>query len=102
MAFHRGGGGHLGTDQVSAPAGALPALEIAIGSGGAALAGLEAIGIHAQAHRTSRLAPLEPCVDEYAVETLFLRLPFDQSRTRHHERELHVRGLAAATHDGCR
>ena len=41
------------------PPGALPALEVAIRGRGAALARLEPVGVHAEAHRAARLAPLE-------------------------------------------
>src|SRR5581483_6916084 len=51
-----GGGGHLRRDQVRAPAVALPALEVAVRGGGAALAGLELVGVHAEAHGAAGLA----------------------------------------------
>src|SRR5690606_18176931 len=49
-AAHRGGGGDQRRHQVGAAALALPALEVAVGGGGAALPGLERVGVHAQAH----------------------------------------------------
>src|SRR5581483_5913631 len=52
-----GGGGHLGADQVGAAAGPLPALEVAVRGGGAALARQEDVRVHAQAHRAAGLAP---------------------------------------------
>src|SRR6185312_7378375 len=50
--------GHGGADEVGAPARALPAFEIAVAGRGAALARLQAVGVHRQAHRAARLAPL--------------------------------------------
>src|SRR5947207_16029253 len=57
MAGDGGGRGHLRADQVGAPAAALAAFEVAVGGGGAALAGEEDIGVHAQAHGAAGLAP---------------------------------------------
>src|SRR5687768_1703173 len=57
-AADRGGGGDGNGHQVGAPALALPALEVAVGGGGAALARGELVGVHAQAHRATRAAPL--------------------------------------------
>ena len=54
-----GGGGHGGRDQVRAAALALPAFEVAVAGGGAALARLELVGVHRQAHAAAGLAPLE-------------------------------------------
>src|SRR5579883_904101 len=53
------GGGHLRADEVGAPALALTSLKIAVRGRGAALAGLEDVRVHAQAHRAARLAPVE-------------------------------------------
>src|SRR5262245_37563054 len=53
MPFDGGRRSHRGADQVRAPTGALPALEIAVRGGRAALAGLEPIGVHRQAHRAA-------------------------------------------------
>lgn len=47
---YRGGCRHSGTDKVCAPAVALAAFEVAVGSGGAALARSEAVGVHGEAH----------------------------------------------------
>src|SRR6185312_1560048 len=65
-----GRGGHLRGDQVGAPATALAALEVAVGRRGAALAWLEDVGVHAQAHRASRHAPVEAGVAKDLVEAL--------------------------------
>src|SRR4051794_41562414 len=67
---HRGRRGHGDRDQVGAPALALPALEVAVGGRRAALAGLEGVGGHAQAHRAARAPPLGAGLLEYHVETL--------------------------------
>src|SRR4051812_11928752 len=50
MASDGGGGGHGGGEEVRAPAGSLAALEVAVAGAGAALAGRELVGVHAEAH----------------------------------------------------
>src|SRR3954463_16500510 len=69
-----GRGRHLGGDEVRAPAAALAALEVAIGRGRAALAGLEDVRVHAQAHRAAGGAPVEARRPEDLVEALALGL----------------------------
>src|SRR3954469_12177366 len=69
------GGGHLRRDEVGAPAAALAPLEVAVRGRGAALAGLERVLVHAQAHRAACGAPLEPGGAEGLVEPLGLGLP---------------------------
>src|SRR5579864_4177748 len=64
VAVQRGGRGHRRAHQVRTAAGALPAFEVAVAGGGAALARFEAVGVHRQAHRAARLAPLEACGTE--------------------------------------
>ena len=64
MAGDCGGGGHGGADQVGATAGALPALEVAVARGGAALAGRQNVGVQPQAHRAAGVAPVEARVAE--------------------------------------
>src|SRR5258705_5165716 len=63
-------GGHHRADQVRAPAASLPPFEISIARRGAPLARLQNIGIHTQAHRASRLAPLEARFLEDPMQTL--------------------------------
>src|SRR5512140_3521743 len=58
VAVHGRGSGHGGTDQVGAAARTLAALEIPIAGGGAALTRVQPVGVHRQAHRAARLAPL--------------------------------------------
>src|SRR5688572_31550749 len=59
---------HRRADEVRASARTLAALEVAVRGRGAALAGFQAVGVHAQAHRAARLAPLEAGIAEYPVE----------------------------------
>src|SRR4051812_43835201 len=68
--FDGGRGGHLGADEVRAPAAALAALEVAVRGGGAALAGLQDVRVHAQAHRAAGGPPVEPGGAEHLVEAL--------------------------------
>ena len=67
-----------------------------------ALLGPGDVGIHAEAHRASRVAPLEAGVGEDAVEALGLGLRLDPHRARHDER-LHAGRHVLAAHDlgGC-
>ena len=74
MALDRGRGRHLRGDEVGAPAAALTALEVAVGGRGAALARLEDVRVHAQAHRAARGAPVEARGAEDLVEALALGL----------------------------
>src|SRR4051794_38884760 len=70
------------------PTLALTALEIAVGGGGAAFTGLQAVGIHAQAHGATRRAPLEPGGLENPVQPLALGLQAHQARAWYHQRLL--------------
>ena len=82
---------HRGAHQQRASGrAALPALEVPVRRGGADLAAFEAIGVHRQAHRASRAAPLESGVEKHAIEPLALRSGPHRLRSRHDER-LHVR-----------
>src|SRR5271169_1947726 len=68
---------------MGATAAPLPALEIAVRGGGAALAGLELVGVHGKAHGTAGLAPFETGLEEDAIEPFFLGLMLHQARARH-------------------
>src|SRR3954466_15751771 len=57
-----------------ARARSLPAAEIAVGGGGAALAGRDDITVHADAHRTAAFAPGEPRLREDLVKAFLLGL----------------------------
>jgi len=59
MPGDRRGRRHGGRDQMGAALVALPALEVAVEGGRAALARGELVGVHRQAHRAARLAPVE-------------------------------------------
>src|SRR3990172_3832221 len=61
---------HRRRDEVGARALALAPLEVAVGGGGHALALARRLAVHPDAHRAARLAPLEPGLDEDAVEPL--------------------------------
>src|SRR5436853_5870148 len=69
-----------------APAAALAALEVAVRCRGAALAGLEDVRVHAQAHGAARAAPLEARGLEDPIEALGLGLRLDADGARHHHR----------------
>src|SRR3954452_24355779 len=74
VALDGGRRGHLRADEVGAPAAALAPLEVAVRGRGAALAGLEDVGVHAQAHRAAGAAPVEAGGAEDLVEPLGLGL----------------------------
>ena len=101
VAFDRRGRRHRRADQVGAAAGALAAFEVAVAGRGAALAGLEPVGVHRQAHRAAGLAPLEAGALEDLVEAFALGLLLHQPGARHHHRQLDVRrdACAQAAHD---
>src|SRR5574337_426077 len=65
---------HRGTHQMVASSRALPALEIAVGGGSATLSGLQAVGVHRQAHGAARLTPLEAGGAEDLVQPFRLGL----------------------------
>ena len=69
---------------MGATALSLPALEVAVGGGGAALALGEDVGIHPQTHRAARLAPLEAGIAEDGVQALGLGLTLHLDRSGHH------------------
>src|SRR6185503_8066185 len=92
-------GGHGRAHQMRARAAALAALEIAVRGGGAALAVADLVGVHREAHRAARLAPLEAGLDEHTVEAFLLCLFFDQARAGY-EQSAHALRDLAALHDG--
>src|SRR5579859_903776 len=67
-------------------AGTLPALEVPVRRRGHPLARTGDVVVHAQAHRASGAAPLEPGVAEDPVEALGLGLGLDSHRSGHGER----------------
>src|SRR5260221_13219111 len=69
--------GHRWTGEMRAPARPLPADEIAVGRGDAALAGRDRVAVHRQAHRAARLAPFEPAVEEGTGDPFGLRRTLD-------------------------
>src|SRR5215204_6778686 len=85
-ALDGGCGGHLGRDEVGAPAAALAPLEVAVRRGGAALARAQDVRVHAQAHRAAGRAPVEPGRGEDVVEALPLGLRGDLLGARHDHR----------------
>src|SRR5579864_6032279 len=91
-------GGHCGTDEMRAPARTLAALEIAVRRRRAALARQEAVVVHREAHRATRLAPFEAGVTKRAIESLGFRLRFHEARSRDHHRKTHAARHVAAAH----
>src|SRR2546421_1855007 len=65
---------HLGRDEVRAAAAALAALEVSVRGRRAALARSEDVRVHAETHRASGAAPLEPGRAEDLVQPLCLGL----------------------------
>src|SRR3954447_15427560 len=67
---------HGWTHQARPSSSALSTLKVSIGCRRTPFAGAEDVFIHAQAHRTTRIAPLEPRVGEDAVESFAFRSSF--------------------------
>src|SRR5579883_2468087 len=72
MSGDSGRRGHRRANQVRTSAAPLAAFEVAVAGRSAAFAGLQRIGIHAQAHRASSLAPVETGGAEDAIEPFSL------------------------------
>src|SRR4051794_12085237 len=98
MPGNRGGRGHLRRDEMGAALVALPPLEIAVRSRGAALARPELVGVHGEAHRAAGLAPIEARGLEDPVEALRLGLDLHEARAGHDHR-VHGRADALALDD---
>src|SRR3546814_10364367 len=74
---------HRWRNQMRAAAGALPALKIAVAGRRATFARLQAVGVHRQTHRTTRLTPLETGGEKDLVQAFGLSLRFHQTGARH-------------------
>src|SRR5215212_275752 len=73
--------GHRGRDEMRSSTWSLPALKIPIRRRGAALAGSQLVGVHAQAHRAAGGTPFEPGILEDEIEPFGLRLGTHAHRT---------------------
>jgi hypothetical protein len=79
VAFESRHGCHDGRDEVRAALVPLAAFEVTVRRRGAALARLQLIRIHAEAHRASGLAPFETRFPEDFVEAFGFRLVIDEA-----------------------
>src|ERR1700681_1071765 len=77
MAGDRCGGGHYRADEVRAAVFALAAFEVAIAGAGAAFVRRQYVGVHANAHAASGVAPLETGGGKDFVEAFFFGLRLD-------------------------
>src|SRR4028119_1140377 len=77
---------HGGAYQVRPAALALAPLEVAVGSRGAALARLQDVGVHPEAHRAPRVAPVEAGLGKDLHEALLLGLLLDAHGSWHDHR----------------
>src|ERR1700722_19790567 len=84
MAGHGGRNGHRRAEQMRAHPAALAADEVAGRGRRDALGGQAGVAIHADTHRTARLAPFEAGLTEDLVEPLRLGLLLDQARACDH------------------
>src|SRR5208282_6173651 len=66
-----------------ASSAALASFEISVAGRSAALARLQDVGIHAQTHGASRLAPFEPGIQKDAVQAFLLGGALDRLRAGH-------------------
>ena len=78
-ASNRGRCCHRGRHEMRAALISLATLEIAVGGGGAALAGLQLVGVHAEAHGATGLAPFEAGGLEDFIEAFSFRLRLDEA-----------------------
>src|SRR3546814_5942475 len=76
--------GERGTHQMRPSAPPLPLLEIAVRCRPTAFAGLQPVGVHADAHRASGLAPVEPRGAQYGVDALRLPPPRSEEHPSDH------------------
>ena len=93
---------HFRIHQMGASALPLPPFEITIGSRGTALTRFQLVVVHRETHRTTRLAPLKSRRDKNLVQPFLFGLPFYQSGTGHHHRQLHIRRDMLAARNRCR
>src|SRR3972149_5958494 len=80
-------------------AGARASREMGVGRRGAAFARFEPVGVHRQAHRTTRLTPFETGVCENFIQAFLLCLRLHQAGARHHHGEFNALGHFPALHD---
>ncbi len=101
MARNCSGSSHGGAHQVCTSQGALPALEITVGGGGAALARVQAVFVHAQAHGAARLAPFKTGLRKNLVQAFLLGLTTYQTRAGDDQGLQHRAGHTFAFDHGC-
>src|SRR4051795_5627934 len=77
--------GHQRRHEVSAATRTLTTLEVSVRRRGAALSRLELVGVHAQTHRATGVAPFRAGLFEHDVQPLLFGLQPDAHRTRHDE-----------------
>src|SRR5258706_10446786 len=93
---------HHGTDEMCPPTPTLPPFEIAVAGRGATLARLQNVGIHAQTHRASRLAPLESRVQKNPVQPFLFCRPLHRLRSRNHHGPYLRAHMMSSCHARCR
>src|SRR5258708_7589106 len=98
MAGHGRGRRHHGTDEMGPRASSLAAFEVAIAGGGAPLARLQDVGVHAQTHGAARLTPFESGATEDAVEPFAFRIALDRLGAGDNHRSHLPPDLAASDH----
>src|SRR5690606_173733 len=95
---HGCGGRHERGHEVGPAALALPAFEVAVRGGGAALTRLQLVRVHAEAHRATRLPPFGTRVDEDLVQALLLGGLTHPHRAGHDQHAHAVGDLLAPQH----
>src|SRR5690606_6404393 len=81
----RRGRSHRRTHQVSAASPALASLEIPVRGRRTPLTRTQHIVVHAETHRASGIAPLEPCIREDLMQSFLLGLGFHPYRPWHYQ-----------------
>src|SRR6266481_7592814 len=90
---------HHWADKVSPAVFTLSPLKIAVRRTRRPLVRREDVGVHADAHAATRVAPLEACLAKDFVEALFFGLRFNSARTRHNQRLLDAVCHVLASHE---
>src|SRR6185369_12284927 len=83
MSGDGGGGGHCGTDQMRATAASLSSFKIPIAGRSAAFARFQDVGIHAETHRATGLAPLKAGVKKDSIQPFVFRYALYILRSGH-------------------
>src|SRR6185295_11588596 len=98
---NRGRCGHGGTNEMSTAAATLTAFKISIARRSATLARIKNVGVHAETHRATSLAPFKPCREENTIQSFSFSRLFDSKRTGHNHRPHRFIDVVSTDNPGC-